>query len=111
MVVGKGKRLIKMKHTTLLFTLWQPQLHSAVAEIFLHHLFIHNNRFLPIRNGLRQMPNKKFPLQHPDDGHYRNSCALLRITVSQHYCTMLYLSVTCTQSISGSYFQEAMLAH
>ena len=93
----KGKRLIKLKHTKLLFLLCQPQLHSAVVEIFLYHLFIHNNLkvILPIRNCLRQMLNERFPLQHPDDGHYRNVCALLSTTISQYYrWMMLSLPVT-----------------
>lgn len=43
MVVQKGKILIKLKPTKLLFSLCQPQLHSKVVEIFLYHVFIQNN--------------------------------------------------------------------
>lgn len=99
MVVQKGKRLIKLKHTKLLFLLCQSQSHSAaVVEIFRYHLFIHNNFkvIFPIRNSLRQMLNERFPFQHPDNGHYRNVNALLSTAIlSQHYCwIMLSLPVT-----------------
>lgn len=97
MVVRKGKKLIKLKHAKLLFPLCQPQLHNAVVEIFLYHLFIHNNLkvILPTKTSLRQMLNERFPLQHHDDGHYRNVCALLSTAISQHYCwMMLSLPVT-----------------